>query len=76
MGGHNKNILNKYDYYAFISYSIADEKWAKWLYKHLENNNLPSALRQQIIRCLRTLRKDSCKGCGLHYVAVFQSSLS
>ena len=46
MEDNNKKTLNKYDYYAFISYSTADEKWAKWLHKHLENYNLPSALRR------------------------------
>ena len=39
--------LKKYDYYAFISYNTSDEKWAKWLHKHLENQNLPSALRRE-----------------------------
>lgn len=46
MEDNNKKTLNKYDYYAFISYSTADEQWAKWLHKHLENYNLPSALRR------------------------------
>ena len=46
MEENNKKVLNKYDYYAFISYSTADEKWAKWLHKHLESYNLPSALRR------------------------------
>lgn len=46
MDDNSKKTLNKYDYYAFISYSTADEKWAKWLHKHLENYNLPSALRR------------------------------
>lgn len=46
MEDNSKKTLTKYDYYAFISYSTADEKWAKWLHKHLENYNLPSALRR------------------------------
>lgn len=46
MEENNKKALNKYDYYAFISYSTTDEKWAKWLHKHLESYNLPSALRR------------------------------
>ena len=46
MEDSNKKLLNNYDYYAFISYSSADEKWAKWLHKHLENYHLPSALRR------------------------------
>lgn len=46
MEENNKKTLNKYDYYAFISYSTTDEKWAKWLHKHLESYNLPNALRR------------------------------
>lgn len=46
MEDNNKIALDQYDYYAFISYSTSDEKWAKWLHKHLENYNLPSALRR------------------------------
>lgn len=46
MENNSRKTLNKYDYYAFISYSTADEKWAQWLHKHLESYNLPSALRR------------------------------
>lgn len=46
MEENNNKTLNKFDYYAFISYSTADEKWAKWLHKHLESYSLPSALRR------------------------------
>lgn len=46
MEDNNKKALNKYDYYAFISYSTSDEKWARWLHKHLESYNLPSTLRR------------------------------
>ena len=46
MEDNNKKLLGNFDYYAFISYSTADEKWAKWLHKHLEGYNLPSALRR------------------------------
>ena len=35
----------KYAYYAFISYSRKDEKWAKWLQRKLESYRLPSAIR-------------------------------
>ena len=31
-------------YYAFISYSSADEKWAKWLHHSLEYYHVPKAL--------------------------------
>ena len=34
-------------YYAFISYSSQDEKWAKWLHTSLEHYNLPTALCKQ-----------------------------
>lgn len=46
MEENNKEALNRFDYYAFISYSTADEKWAKWLHKHLESYYLPNALRR------------------------------
>ncbi|MBI4028147.1 MAG: toll/interleukin-1 receptor domain-containing protein [Verrucomicrobia bacterium] len=36
--------MKEYTYYAFISYSRKDEKWAKWLQKKLETYRLPSAL--------------------------------
>jgi len=39
----------QYHYYAFISYSSADGKWAKWLQNHLENYRLPTAVRKQSI---------------------------
>lgn len=32
-----------YQYFAFISYNRADEKWAKWLQKKLESFSLPIA---------------------------------
>ena len=34
----------QYVYYAFISYSHKDEKWAKWLQRKLENYRLPSSI--------------------------------
>lgn len=33
-----------FKYFAFISYSSEDEKWAKWLHSHLENYHIPSRL--------------------------------
>jgi len=36
-----------YDYYAFISYSRKDEKWAQWLQKKLEHYQLPSVIRKE-----------------------------
>lgn len=37
----------RFQYYAFISYSHADEKWAKWLHKKLENYKLPNTIRKE-----------------------------
>jgi hypothetical protein len=37
---------NKFTYYAFISYSRKDEKWAKLLQKKLESYRLPSVLQK------------------------------
>lgn len=35
------------EYYAFISYSWNDKKWAKWLQHKLESYRLPSIVRKQ-----------------------------
>lgn len=37
----------EYNYYAFISYSRADEKWAKWIQRKLETYRFPTALRKE-----------------------------
>ncbi len=37
----------QYSYYAFISYSRKDEKWAKWLQTQLETYRLPAAVRKK-----------------------------
>jgi eukaryotic-like serine/threonine-protein kinase len=34
----------QYKYRAFISYSHADEEWAKWLHKALETYRMPKRL--------------------------------
>lgn len=39
--------MEHHQYYAFISYSRKDEKWAKWLQKRLENYRLPSIIRKE-----------------------------
>jgi len=36
--------LHQYKYRAFISYSHADEKWAKWLHRSLETYRIPPRL--------------------------------
>lgn len=37
----------EFNYYAFISYSRADEKWAKWIQRRLETYRFPTALRKE-----------------------------
>lgn len=39
--------MERFQYYAFISYSRKDEKWAEWLHKKLENYKLPSIIRKE-----------------------------
>lgn len=43
----NTQEKKTYSYYAFISYSRKDEKWAKWLQQKLETYRIPSKLRKQ-----------------------------
>ncbi|MBD0325477.1 MAG: toll/interleukin-1 receptor domain-containing protein, partial [Pyrinomonadaceae bacterium] len=35
---------DNYKYWAFISYSHADEEWAEWLHKSLETYRIPKKL--------------------------------
>ena len=37
----------EYTYYAFISYSHKDEKWAQWIQRALENYRLPAVIRKE-----------------------------
>lgn len=37
----------RYSYFAFISYSRKDERWARWLQNRLETYRLPSAVRKK-----------------------------
>lgn len=37
----------EYQYYAFISYSRTDEKWAKWIQRKLETYRFPISLRRE-----------------------------
>ena len=39
-------------YYAFISYSHKDEKWAKWLQRKLESYRLPTVIRKESAKVL------------------------
>lgn len=41
-----EKVRQSYDYYAFISYSRKDEKWAKWLQNRLETYRLPASIRK------------------------------
>ena len=38
----------RFEYYAFISYSHKDEKWAKWLHQRLEAYKLPNTIRKEL----------------------------
>ncbi|GAA4459667.1 hypothetical protein GCM10023093_01050 [Nemorincola caseinilytica] len=42
-----ENTPQRFKYYAFISYSHKDEKWAKWLHEKLENYKLPNIIRKE-----------------------------
>ena len=42
----NRDEKQEFQYYAFISYSHKDMKWAKWLQKKLETYKLPSKLQE------------------------------
>ena len=42
--GANAVMENRYKYRAFISYSHADEKWARWLHRGLEGYGVPGRL--------------------------------
>lgn len=39
----------KYHYYAFISYSTTDSKWAKWLQHELSYYHIPSSIKKSKI---------------------------
>ena len=38
---------NEFTYYAFISYSHKDEKWAVWIQRAIEHYKLPSVIRKE-----------------------------
>ena len=39
-------VMEKYEYYAFISYKREDEKWAEWLQEKLEYYKLPTYIKE------------------------------
>ena len=43
----NQSQNQNFTYYAFISYSHKDQKWAKWLQKKLESYRLPTVIRKE-----------------------------
>ena len=45
-----------YHYYAFISYSTADSKWAKWLQHQLSYYHIPSSVRKSRIGIPQKIR--------------------
>lgn len=42
-----KTVKREFDYYAFISYSRVDEKWARWIQGRLETYRFPTVLRRE-----------------------------
>src|ERR1044072_341033 len=49
-------MTKNFKYWAFISYSHKDEKWAKWLQARLEEIKIPADLLGQVPANLRTER--------------------
>lgn len=47
---------NTYHYYAFISYSTADSKWAKWLQHQLSYYHIPSSVKKSKIGITNKIR--------------------
>lgn len=43
----NPQLQTEYRYYAFISYSRKDQRWARWLQHQLENYRLPTRILQK-----------------------------
>jgi hypothetical protein len=46
----------RFEYYAFISYSHQDTYWAKWLHKKLESFSIPTNIRRQAPYLPRRIR--------------------
>lgn len=44
---NNTKLENGYTYFAFISYSRKDKRWARWLQSRLENYRLPTILQKE-----------------------------
>lgn len=44
--GRGKGGMDGFRYHAFISYSHADEAWARWLHRAIETYRVPSRLRR------------------------------
>lgn len=42
------NATGRYSYYAFISYSHKDQKWAEWIQNEIEHYRLPAIIRREV----------------------------
>ena len=60
---------NKYKYFAFISYNSADDKWAKWLQRQLENYNLPTIIKNEKEEVIKSYDKKPKKFKIFRYVS-------
>ena len=40
-------MLQNFSYYAFISYSHKDKKWAEWIQRAIEHYKLPAIIRKE-----------------------------
>ena len=50
-----------YKYFAFISYNSADDKWAKWLQRQLENYNLTTIIKNEKGEVVKSYNKKPKK---------------
>ncbi len=58
-----------YKYFAFISYNSADDKWAKWLQRQLENYNLPTIIKNEKGEVVKSYNKKPKKFKIFRYVS-------
>ncbi|MBR1546017.1 MAG: toll/interleukin-1 receptor domain-containing protein [Prevotella sp.] len=62
-------MKNEYKYFAFISYNSADDKWAKWLQRQLENYNLPTIIKNEKGEVIKSYDKKPKKFKVFRYVS-------
>ena len=55
------NVMSQSKYFAFLSYSWEDRKWASWLQHHIEHYRLPSNLngREDLPKYIRPIFMDA-----------------